>query len=104
MFESDRARGRRIKLRANATLVLESGGSLDCELFLAQGQRLIDLFNDTRDYIPASDKDGQVFFIKKSEVVMIKPADQTLAEFNVPPQWIGKSYQKHNLPPCRGSK
>ncbi len=78
------------KVTIGAEIILTDGTALKGCFFASQGQRLVDLFNDQRTFIPFSDTDGTVQLIRKSTIVRIVPVDQTVpGKKGKPPGWFG---------------
>lgn len=55
---------------------LLNGATLECCFFAAEGQRLLDLINDKREFIPYANRDGEVTIIQKSTIALITPVNQ----------------------------
>ena len=86
MFQQDQ------KSKKNEVAVdidLANGKTIECCFFAAHGQRLLDLMNDERSYIPYSNKEGKVTILQKSAIIQLTPVDQTLDEAKDAPGWIG---------------
>lgn len=70
MFDkhSSNSSPRKAKLKTMVELVLTDGRVMTGEVFLAQGERLIDILNDGRGFLPLELVDGEVMAIAKSMV------------------------------------
>ena len=58
------------------SIMLTDGTTLDGCVFAGDGQRLLDLINDKRDFIPYANRDGEVTIIQKSTIALITPVNQ----------------------------
>ena len=86
MFNND---GKTKKNEVAVDIGLANGKMIECCFFAAQGQRLLDLMNDDRAYIPYSDTNGKVTIVQKSAIIQITPVDQEPVEDKNAPGWIG---------------
>ena len=77
------------KVTIEAEINLMDGTALKGCFFVNQGQRLVDLFNDQRTFIPFRDTDGTIQLIRKSTIVRIVPVDQTVRRKKEAPAWFG---------------
>jgi len=54
-----------------ATITLSDGTRwLNCEVFLPTGDRLSDVVNDTRNFLPIK-KEGKEFIIRKDQIIFL---------------------------------
>ena len=67
----------REKLAADVELTLTDGSVLTGEFYLHVRQRIIDIMNDERSYVPFTDSKGDFAVLNKSVIARIKPIDQT---------------------------
>ena len=65
----------RQKNQATVKVTLVGGEPFDGVVFLTFGDRLIDLLNDARNFIPIKKTDGSVVIVAKQQVVSIVEAD-----------------------------
>lgn len=77
------------KIEVEATIVLTDGTTLNGCFFTAQGQRLTDLLNDQRAYLPFLIEDGEITFLSKTTIARITPAVQVIAAPQKVAQWMG---------------
>ena len=61
------------KNEVSVNIILTNGTTLAGFVFAADGQRLLDLMNDHRAYIPCTDADGNFTIMQKSTIVRITP-------------------------------
>ena len=61
-------------------IVLVDGTTLDGCFFAGEGQRLLELMNDHRKFIPYSDIHGKVTIIQKTTIARIKPIYQYVSK------------------------
>lgn len=74
MFEKTEIRPLKTKLLVRITL--NAGEAVEGEVFLCKAQRLTDLLNDDRNFVPIDVGNGQVNMVAKSAIASV----QTLAE------------------------
>jgi len=78
------------KRTIEAKIVLSDGTGLTGCFFINQGQRLVDLLNDQRAFIPYRNTNGTFLLIRKSTIDRIEPVDQTSTSKKKTPQWLGR--------------
>ena len=69
------------KEEVQVSIVLTDGTTLDGCVFAGDGQRLLDLMNDNRAYIPYTDADGNFTITQKLSVSRIAPIIKNTTEF-----------------------
>ena len=57
-------------------VMLSSGTSLNVKLFVGEMQRVNDLLNDGRKFIPFEDVSGQLRLLNKSKIITVIPLDE----------------------------
>jgi hypothetical protein len=57
-------------------LTFLDGATMRGRFFVARGQRVADVLNDTRSFLPFADISGAVRLVNKSAVVHVKPSRQ----------------------------
>ncbi len=67
-------------------LLLSTGTSLNVKLFVGEMQRVNDLLNDGRKFIPFEDVSGQLRLVNKDKIVTVVPLDE---EHKSPPEGGG---------------
>lgn len=72
----------RAKSRVEVELFLDDGSRLLCKLALAQGERLSDMMNDERAYIPVQTSQGLVVILRKNTVLKAVQLDQNIDAVN----------------------
>lgn len=77
------------KIEVEATIVLADGTTMNGCFFTAQGQRLTDLLNDQRAYLPFLMEDGEITFLRKTTIDRITPSVQGSVAPQKVPQWVG---------------
>ena len=75
---------------------LMNGTTIECCIFAGEGERLLELMNDHRDFIPYTDTNGIVSIIQKSTIARITPIqEKTIKVGSAPikvtpaPEWAG---------------
>ena len=66
------------KKEVPVNIVLIDGTTLDGCFYANEGQRLLELMNDNRTFIPHSDIHGKVTIIQKTTIARIKPIYQNV--------------------------
>ncbi len=66
------------KLEAGVELIRIDGTLLNGTVFLRGDQRVIDVVNDERQFLPFVDPEGVFSVINKSTISSIKPVDQNM--------------------------
>ena len=74
--------GKTRKKEVAVNIVLLDGTTIECCFFAAEGQLLLELMNDGRDYIPYTGPDGQITIIQKSTIARISPVEQAIAKMS----------------------
>ncbi len=64
------------KKRIDAELFLEDGVTIFGKLSVLPGQRVSDLMNDSRDFLPVEMSDGQTVIVRKSTIARVVQLDQ----------------------------
>ena len=77
------------KVTDEVEVTLTDGTVLLANFFRNPSERIIDLLNDGRSFLPLSDKDGVVSFITKSAIWKIVPIDQETEHPGDAPRSIG---------------
>ena len=82
------------KLRQDVTITLLDGTEMDCKLFVGYNERILDVLNDSRNFIPVEDSDGRIIVIAKSSIMTANT--QQITAFSTNKTLINK-----NLPPVQ---
>lgn len=82
------------KLRQDVTITLLDGTEIDCKLFVGYNERILDVLNDNRSFIPVEDNEGRILVIAKSSIMTANT--QQITAFNTTKNLINK-----NLPPVQ---
>ena len=77
------------KLKHEVKLRLYDGTEVQISLFLSPQQRLVDMLNDTRIFLPAEGNDGDVVMLNKSLIAHVIPTDQSIQRGQAAPAHIG---------------
>ncbi len=73
MFENN---NKRTKRRFEVELSLDDGSHVLCKLALGQGERLSDVMNDDRAFLPVETTHGQVVLLRKDTISKVVQLDQ----------------------------
>ena len=68
------------KTRHRVSLTLTDGSVINGFLFLGARERLLDVFNDSRTFLPIKTTDERVVFLAKSSITMAEPVPETIAQ------------------------
>ena len=94
----DRGHIQKAKLRTMVQIETMAGKSFVGEVFVAQGERLADVLNDSRGFLPLLMADGQVSNIAKSTVAMASVVAEQPQERTDPYKYLriqrGASFQE----------
>lgn len=74
--------GKTKKKEVSVNIILLDGTTIECCFFAAEGQRLLEVMNDDRTYIPYTDPNGQVTIIRKSTIARILPIEQNIGKIS----------------------
>ena len=67
----------REKLAAGVELTLTDGTVMTGEFYLHVRQRILDIMNDERSYVPFTESNGDFYVLNKSVIARIRPTDET---------------------------
>ncbi len=70
------------------TIVLVDGATIDCNIFVEDGQRVLELMNDQRNFIPYVSSAGEITIIQKSTIARISPIEEDIDNINSSPRLI----------------
>ncbi len=79
----------RQKVRAEVALTLIDGTVLKGSFFLSPQQRVLDMLNDHRPFLPFEDSEGTIIVIRKSTIARIIPIEQKLKHAKPIPIAVG---------------
>ena len=65
------------KRTANVRLVLADGNVLEGSLFLASGERLQDVLNDPKAFLPFRSVDRTMLIVNKAAISVCQPVEET---------------------------
>ncbi len=68
----------RTKLRVGVEITLIDGSRMSGNLFLNRDERVLDLINDQRAFVPFEDASGAVSVLSKTAIMRITPIQQML--------------------------
>ena len=77
------------KVKNKVELVLDDGTVMKGCLFLSPQQRILDILNDERAFLPFEDGEGTLIVILKTSIRRIKPDEQILEHDKPTPISIG---------------
>lgn len=87
MFASDQLKQ---KVKTEVELVLDDGTVMKGSFFLNPQQRILDILNDERAFLPFEDGEGVIIVMLKTSIRRIKPAEQKLEHAKPVPTSIGQ--------------
>ena len=68
----------RTKLKVEVEITLIDGSRMSGNLFLNRDERVLDLFNDRRAFVPFEDASGAVSVLSKTTIIRVTPTQQNL--------------------------
>ena len=77
------------KSRIEAEVVLTDGGTLHGNLFVGQQQRLLDVLNDDRAFLPMELAENSIIIINKATIARIIPIKEAASRIAEAPRWLG---------------
>lgn len=78
------------KLMAEVEVTMSDGSTLRGNFFLNPQERIVDMLNDDRQFLPFANDDGIVTVIAKSAINSIRPVQQKIEKLNEAPRRIGQ--------------
>ncbi len=87
MYSSEQVRQ---KIKAGVEIALNDGTVLKGHFFVNQQQRILDILNDERTFLPLEDSEGCVSVINKSTIARITPVEQKIERAKAIPTAIGR--------------
>ncbi len=78
------------KLMAEVEVTMSDGSVLLGNFFLNPQERIVDMLNDNRGFLPFSNQDGTVTVVAKSAIHTIRPVQQKVEQFTEAPRRIGQ--------------
>lgn len=70
-------------------MTLSDGSTLKGNFFLNPQERIIDMLNDERHFLPFADSDGVITVVAKAAITSIRPTQQKSESTKEPPRRIG---------------
>lgn len=67
------------KEKIDVEVMLTDAAGIRGSFFMKQGERIIDMLNDTRMFVPFEDTQGQVHMLNKSQIIRVRPMIETRA-------------------------
>ena len=87
-FSSDLVKQKRTE---EVELTLTDGSVLTGKFYMHAMQRIIDIMNDERPYVPFADSEGAFSVLRKSIIGRVKPVDQTIERAETLQAAIGRT-------------
>lgn len=79
---------KRNKERNRVIIQVEGRSSIEGHLFTLPGERVIDLLNDDRDFLPLELLSGDAVMVRKSEIQMVEPSSD---DNKIDPLFLGSA-------------
>ncbi len=86
MYSSEQVRQ---KIKAGVEIALNDGTVLKGYFFLNPQQRILDILDDERAFLPLEDSEGCMTVINKSTIARITPVEQNIEHAKAIPAAIG---------------
>jgi hypothetical protein len=78
------------KIKAEVEMMTHDGVMLKGKFFTVPSQRVLDVLNDERAFLPFETEDGDIYIINKQFVARIQPIGQQVASAKAAPTWLGQ--------------
>ncbi|MFP6730016.1 MAG: hypothetical protein VCD50_07620 [Alphaproteobacteria bacterium] len=75
---------------AEVEVSMTDGSALRGNFFLNPQERIVDMLNDERNFLPFVNEDGVVVVIAKTAISSIRPLQQKVEHFSEAPRRIGQ--------------
>ena len=79
------------KQTCEVELKLTDGSVMRGAFFIHSQQRIVDIMNDERSYVPFADTEGVVTILNKVIIWHVMPVDQTIQRLEKPAMAIGRT-------------
>ncbi|MGY8995038.1 MAG: hypothetical protein ACKVH7_01195 [Alphaproteobacteria bacterium] len=78
------------KIKAEVEMMTHDGVMLKGKFFTVPSQRVLDVLNDERAFLPFETEDGDIYIINKQFVARIQPIGQQAAPAKAAPTGLGQ--------------
>jgi len=78
------------KIKAEVEIVTHDGVTLKGKFFTVPSQRVLDVLNDERTFLPFETEDGDIFIINKTYIARIRPLGSPMPTAREAPAWLGQ--------------
>jgi len=78
------------KIKAEVEMITHDGVMLKGKFFTVPSQRVLDVLNDERAFLPFETEDGDIYIINKQFVARIRPVGEKVKTTSEAPTWLGQ--------------
>lgn len=78
------------KIKAEVEMMAHDGVMLKGKFFTVPSQRVLDVLNDERAFLPFETEEGDIYIINKQFVARIQPIGQQVESAKSAPTWLGQ--------------
>ena len=78
------------KIKAEVEMITHDGVMLKGKFFMVPSQRVLDVLNDERAFLPFETEDGDIYIINKQFVARIRPIGNEMQTTKAAPTWLGQ--------------
>ncbi len=78
------------KIKAEVEITTHDGATLKGKFFTVPSQRVLDVLNDERTFLPFETEEGDIFIVNKTFIARIRPLGSPVAAAREAPSWLGQ--------------
>ncbi len=78
------------KIKAEVEMTTHDGVLLKGKFFTVPSQRVLDVLNDDRTFLPFETEEGDIFIVNKNFIARIRPLGTPVASAREAPTWLGQ--------------
>jgi hypothetical protein len=78
------------KIKAEVEMVTHDGVLLKGKFFTVPSQRVLDVLNDDRTFLPFETEDGDIYIVNKTFIARIRPLGTPVMSTREAPTWLGQ--------------
>ena len=78
------------KIKAEVEMITHDGVMLKGKFFTVPSQRVLDVLNDERTFLPFETEDGDIYIVNKTFIARIRPLGTPVTATREAPTWLGQ--------------
>jgi len=78
------------KIKAEVEMITHDGVLLKGKFFTVPSQRVLDVLNDERTFLPFETEDGDIYIVNKTFIARIRPLGTPVSSARQAPTWLGQ--------------